>query len=483
MKFFFAALVTETNTFSSIPTNRQSFEVVRGVAALRAESMLTVYLRHFSERATALGATVDIGLCAFAQPSGPMPQADYESLRESLLEDLRASKKIDAVFLLLHGAMVSDACLDCEGDILARVREHVGPEVPVMVVLDPHAHLTDQMVDSADVLAFMKEYPHTDGPRSIDDLVRITEAMLQGKVRPVPAKADCRIVGLWPTQEPTIRRFTDRLRELERRGDLLSVSFVHGFPWGDTPDTGSKILVYTDNDNARAKEWADRLAEEVWAIRGASQPHPFSIEAALDLVARAEHGPIVLADIADNAGGGAPGDSSFILRRALERGLSGIAFALFYDPVLVDLCHRAGVGSRIQARVGGKLGPHSGEPVDIDGVVRGLARDAKQLAFGSTPDAMGDTAWIEARGIDIIVSSVRTQCFDPIAFSHIGLDPTQRKGLVVKSINHFQTGFAPIARRIVTVATPGALSTDFAKLPYRVFTKPYWPRVDRPAGP
>ncbi len=483
MKLFFAALFTETNSFSSIPTSRQSFEdccYCKGEDALRAEGILSAHVQRFAERAAEFGAQIEIGLCAFAQPGGPVAQRDYEEMRDTLLDDLRRCNEVNAVFLMLHGAMVAEKCLDCEGDTLSRVRQVVGPHVPVLAVLDPHAHLTDPMVESADVLAFMKEYPHTDGPECVDDLFRIARDMMQGIARPVAAVTDCRIVGLWPTQDQPIRGFTDRLRGLEGRNGILSVSFVHGFPWGDTPDTGSKILVYANNDRGAAQRLADCLAGEVWAMREVSQPRLASVSDALDIVAAADSGPIVLADVADNAGGGAAADSSFILRAVLERGLTSVAFALFYDPTLVNLCHQAGIGARIQSRVGGKLGPFSGEPVDIDGTVMGLATDATQLAFGTTRDRMGNTAWIQVRGVDVIVSSVRTQCFDPMAFSHLGLDPTQRKALVVKSINHFQTGFEPIAKRIVAVGTPGALNMEFARLPYQKFSKPYWPMVDQP---
>lgn len=483
MKLFFAALFTETNTFSSIPTSRQSFEeccYCKGEQALNEGGIVTSHARRLAERAGEVGAQLEIGLCAVAQPGAPVAQRDYEAMRDTILDDLRRCSGVDAVFLMLHGAMVSERCLDCEGDTLRGVRQIVGPDVPVLAVLDPHAHLTDQMMRNADVLAFMKEYPHTDGPQCVDTLFRIACKMQRGEARPVPAVSDCRIIGLWPTQDQPIRGFTDRLRQLEGRDNILSISFVHGFPWGDTPDTGSKILVYANDDADAAQRLAARLAQEVWAMREVSQPRLFSIDQALDIVASADSGPIVLADVADNAGGGAPADSSFILRAALERGLAGIAFALFYDPTLVTLCQQAGVGARIQSRIGGKLGPYSGEPVDIDGTVMGLASGAKQPAFSTGWDDMGHTAWIQANGVDVIVSSVRTQCFHPHAFSHLGLDPTQRKALVVKSINHFQAGFAPIARRTLAVGTPGALNMEFARLPYRLFSKPYWPKVARP---
>ena len=475
MKLFFAAFMTESNTFSNIPTSRASFEICSGPETLEVEGMLSGYLRHFARRAADIGAEIHIGPCAVAQPGAPVVHADYEAMRDELLHSLRRSLPVDAVFLLLHGAMVSAECLDCEGDILSRVREIVGPDMPVLAVLDPHAHLSQQMIEHASLLAFMKEYPHTDGAERIDDVLRIAQAMWAGRVKPIPAVADCGIVGLWPTQLHPIRAFTDRLLELEQRPEILSISFVHGFPWGDTPDTGSRVLVYGIGHRA-AQQLAESLAEEVWRMRGVSQPQLTSLDQALDLVEATDYGPIVLADIADNAGGGAPSDSSFILRETLKRGIENVAFALIYDPLLVEYCQRLGIGGRAQVRVGGKLSRYSGEPVDLDVLVKGLARDATQIAFGKTSDRMGDTAWIHAQGVDLIISSVRTQCFDPLAFSHIGVDPTSRRALVVKSTNHFHAGFAPIAKRIVSVATAGALNTDFAHLPYRVFNKPYWPR-------
>jgi microcystin degradation protein MlrC len=478
MNFFFAALVTESNSFSNIPTSRQSFVRHSGREALEIDFLLSDFVRHFARRAAENGATATIGLCAYATPSAPVVHADYLLLKDELLADLRGCQPADAVFLYLHGAMLSDACLDCEGDILRAVRGIVGPAVPVLVVLDPHAHLTEDMLQNADLLVFMKEYPHTDGAERMDDLFRLAKAMRQGRVRPVAAVADCSIVGIWPTQVQPLRAFTDRLMALEDGERILSISFIHGFPWGDTPRTGSRMLVYANSDRGAAQALASSLAAEIWELRDNSQPRLLSIDAALDIVASADSGPIVLADVADNAGGGAPADSTFILRAALARGMTDMAFALFYDPLMVDFCRQIGVGGRLRARIGGKLSAFSGQPVDLDVEVKALAKDATQIAFGRTTDLLGDTAWIQGAGIDVIVSSRRTQCFDPSVFTHAGLDCASRRALVVKSTNHFQLGFAPIAKRTLLVATPGALNMDFAHLPYRVFKEPYWPRTE-----
>ena len=475
MHLFFGALVTESNSFSNIPTSRASFIEYSGPEALTAEFLLSDVVRRFAARAAELGATTSIGLCAYAAPGAPVVHADYLALRARLLEDLERALPVSAVFLFLHGAMLSDACLDCEGDVLHAVREAVGANTPVLVVLDPHAHLTREMIEHSDLLAFMKEYPHTDGAKRVDDLFGAARSMLAGQPRPAAAVADCHIVGIWPTQLPPIRTFTDKLESLQDGERIVSISFVHGFPWGDTRDTGGRVLVYA-RERGSAQSLADALAQEIWAMRTVSQPRLLTVDEALEAVESAPDGPVVLADFADNAGGGAPADSTFVLRAVLERGLTNVAFAIFYDPLLVDFCRQVGVGGRVRARIGGKLSPFSGAPVDLEVEVKGLAHQATQRAFGTATDRLGDTAWVCGGGVDVILSSVRTQCFDPTAFTHLGLDCSTRRALVVKSMNHFQTGFAPIARRIFSVGTPGALSADFGYLPYRIFDTPYWPR-------
>ena len=256
-----------------------------------------------------------------------------------------------------------------------------------------------------------------------------------------------------------------------RRWGAVSVPARRKRPLPGSPPNGLGVVV-----GVGAQQLADALAAEVWAMRAVSQPSLSPVNEALDALAATRDGPVVLADFADNAGGGAPADSSFILRAVLDRGIGNVGFAIFYDPLLVDFCHQVGVGARVRARIGGKLSAFSGAPVDLEVEVKGLARDATQRAFGTSTDRLGDTAWVHGKGIDLILSSVRTQCFDPTAFTHLGLDCTRHRALVVKSMNHFQAGFAPIARHTRWVGTPGALDADFRRLPYTVFDQPYWPR-------
>jgi len=242
--------------------------------------------------------------------------------------------------------------------------------------------------------------------------------------------------------------------------------------------TGAKMLVYAD-DRETAAGLARSLGQEIWDLRHETQIRQLSIEAALERMAAVNLGPLVIADIADNAGGGAPADSTFLARAILERGLTEVGMALFYDPQAVAFCHEVGVGAEIDLRIGGKLGPSSGDPLDVRATVRGLAKDARQVGLSGFV-GLGDAAWIEVAGVHFILASQRTQCFHPTAFTALGRDPTTLRSLVVKSTNHFRAGFDPIASDVVYVDAPGAIRSDFASIPYRRFTSPYWPKVANP---
>jgi microcystin degradation protein MlrC len=238
-------------------------------------------------------------------------------------------------------------------------------------------------------------------------------------------------------------------------------------------------LVYTDGEPAKAAALARELGEEIWALRDETKIKQLPLGEALARMAAVNLGPLVVADIADNAGGGAPADSTFVARAILQRGLTDVGLALFYDPQAVAFCHEVGVGAEIDLRVGGKLGPASGDPLDVRATVRGLARKATQVGLSGLV-ALGDAAWIEVAGVHFILASERTQCFHPTAFTALGLDPTTLRALVVKSTNHFRAGFDAIATDTVYVDAPGALRSDFAAIPYRRFTAPYWPKVAAP---
>jgi microcystin degradation protein MlrC len=189
--------------------------------------------------------------------------------------------------------------------------------------------------------------------------------------------------------------------------------------------------------------------------------------------------PLIVADIADNPGGGAPSDSTYLLRAVLAAGLSRVVFGLFFDPEAVRLCHEVGVGGKLDLRIGGKVGRASGQPLDLDVEIMGLVKDAK-IDLPGAHGSIGDTAWVRSGGIDIVLTTIRSQLIHRSGLSHIGIDPTTYAAVVVKSTNHFAESFGPIADKVMYVGAPGALDPDLARLPYRVFTAPYYPKVADP---
>ncbi|MBA8880980.1 M81 family metallopeptidase [Phyllobacterium myrsinacearum] len=481
MKLFIAGLDTETNTFSPIPTGYEAFRenlIAHGDATSKPLNCCSSQLHVWTNAASARGWNVVESLCAVAEPGGTTTRATYEAFRDEILNDLRAAMPVDGVLLALHGACVADGYDDVEGDLLSHVRKIVGPDIPVGAELDLHCHLTKTMLDNATMLVAYKEYPHTDIEERADHIFQLLVQILEGKCQPVMAEFDCRMIGTFRVHEQPLRGLVDRMKALEGQNGILSVSFCHGFPWGDVADVGARMLVIADRDINKAQQLAASFGQEIFALRDRLKPSHSSIDEALD-EALDTSGTVVLADVSDNAGGGAPGDSTFVLRRVIERGIKDVATCLYWDPIAVRLCHEAGEGAVLPLRIGGKIGPASGQPIDLTVTVRKLASGITQR-FGIVPLSIGDAAWVSVNGVDIVLNSLRTQTFHPECMTGLGLDPAQRKIVIVKSSNHFRAGFEPIASKILYISAPGALQPHFENVPYTKLKSSYWPKVKNP---
>ncbi|MFN0186571.1 MAG: M81 family metallopeptidase [Aquabacterium sp.] len=497
MRIFTATLATETNTFAPLPSGLKAWKEERGYyPAGTHPDRMTLFagpLWALLEAAPARGWTVVEGMVAFAQPGGTTTRAAWDALREELLADLRAALPVRMVLLGLHGAMVADGCDDCEGELLRQVRAIVGPDVVVGAELDPHHHLTPAMVDNADLLIAFKEYPHTDVLERGRELVALCAATAEGGIRPRPYVADPKMITMIHTTRQPTRGFVDRLMALEGRDGVLSISVAHGFPWGDVADMGTRVLVYTDANAADATDGATlakRLADELAAMRDDLGARLLPVDEALDLAvvdaraaaAAATPGqpcrPVVLADGADNAGGGAASDSTWILQRLIARGLSaigGIALGPLWDPQAVRIAHEAGLGATLPLRVGGKVGPLSGAPVDLQATVMGLSERHIMTGLSNTPTNLGATAWVRAGGIDIVLISIRNQAIGLDLFTALGLNPSSCAILVLKSSQHFRAAFGPVAHSVIYVDAPGTVTGDLLSLPYRKARRDIWP--------
>ena len=488
MRLFTASLATESNSFSPIPTTRRDFEACvyfsPGEHPDRA-TLCTAPLVVARQRAAQEGFTLVEGSCFWVEPSAPVRQADYESMREEILAQLEAALPVDGVLLGLHGAMLAQACDDCEGDLILRVRALVGPEAVIGVELDPHCHLTEKRVRHADVIVLFKEYPHTDFVERGEELVTLVTRTIRGEIRPTMSLYDCRMDDLFPTSREPGRSFVTRMQSLEGKDGVLSVSLAHGFTQGDVADQGTRVLVVTDNAKAEGNALAIQLGEEVRAKRGTWRPPHLGLDEAIDAAYAAAEGPVVVADPSDNAGGGAASDNTNVLRRLLERGCGDAAIGPFWDPLAVAICHGAGIGARLDLRFGGKASKASGAPVDAAVEVIGLAENGWQ-SFGASRVSYGDGAGIRIAtsggGVEVALISHRTQALGTEFFTDLGIELATKRYVGVKSTNHFFAAFAPIAAQILYCDGGGPSPLDSTKYPYRKITRPMWPHDPLPPG-
>jgi microcystin degradation protein MlrC len=478
MRVFSGSLATETNTFGPMPTGMASFKDRGYYPAGQHPNQMTFFsgpLWAARLRGKDAGWTLIEGMVAGAQPSGTTTREAYESLRDELLADLRGALPVDMVVLGLHGAMVADGYDDCEGDLLQRVRAIVGPDVVVGAELDPHNHLTPAMVSNANILIAFKEYPHTDVLERGLEVVDLCAATVAKKIQPVVAVVDCEMVVTVHTSREPARSFVDKLQALEGRDGVLSISVSHGFPWGDVPEMGTKVLVYTDGDQAKADALARQLADELIAMRERLEVRYPSIDASLDEALAFDGGPVVLADGADNPGGGAASDSTFILRRLVERGVRDAAVGPLWDPIAVRIAFEAGQGARLAMRIGGKIGPMSGDPMDLLCTVKALHRDMVMTGLANAPMPLGDCALLEADGIEMVLITLRNQAMGTDLFTQLGCDLAAKKIIVVKSSQHFYASFSKVAKHVIYTDAPGSVTRDLRTLPYRHIRRPKWP--------
>jgi len=485
MRLFAAALSTESNTFAPIPTDLESFTGNRyftpGTHPEHPTTPASAPLVVARRRAAADGFDLVEGTVAGAHPAGTTSRHAYETLRDEILHQLRAAMPVDVVAFGLHGAMVAHGYDDCEGDLLTRARAIAGPRAAIGATLDPHCHMTPAMLAAADVLICYKEFPHTDFVPRAEELVTLLLATARGRIRPARSIWDCRMIDSFMTSREPMRGFVDRISALEGAGGVLSISVIHGFSAADVPHLGAQMLVITDDRQAEGDRLAEALGRELFSLRGQGAPDHLTPDQGLDRALATQGGPVVLADRWDNPGGGVAGDSTVILHRMLARGITNAAIGALWDPIAVRFCHGAGVGARLPLRFGGKAAPTSGTPVDGVVEVTRVVRTATQTFAGSVVE-IGDAAAIRIAGIDVVLETRRAQTFDPSLFRNLGIEPSERKIVVVKSSNHFHAGFAPFAADILYIDSGGPYPSDPRRVPYTRIPRPIWPIDPEPHG-
>src|SRR3546814_629567 len=373
LKAFTAGFGTETNSFSPVVTDMAAFErtfLYRPGEHPEALTEVSAPLFVLRECQRQQRWKIVEGTYAFALPAGPVTKEVYESLRDEILQQLADGAPYDLVALSMHGAMCAFGYDDCEGDFLAHVRRVVGADTPIGVEFDPHAHLTSAIIEKADILIAFKEYPHTDFLERGIELISLLERCARTQWRPAKRAFDCRTIGRFHTTREPMKSFVRAMVDAESRPGVASISLIHGFPWGDVSEMGAKCLVLADTTEL-AERTAQEFGERLVRIRSETFMPPLSLEEALAVAMESTKPPVVIGDIADNPGGGAAGDSTRLLSLLIECDASACIGPL-WDPAAVEIAHGLGVGGRSRMCIGGKTGPGSGTPLDLDVEVTGL---------------------------------------------------------------------------------------------------------------
>ncbi|MHC1550583.1 M81 family metallopeptidase [Phyllobacterium sp. K27] len=485
-----AEFMHESNTFSRCRTDLPQFEVNAlhyGDEAIRVRRNANTELAGFMDVAERAGWNVVHAISAHAVPGGRVTKVAYYHIAGVILEAARSNKsRLDGVLLGLHGSMVPDFCDDGEGYLLGLLRTELGAEIPIAVTLDLHAMVSEDMVRDAQILVSYKTYPHVDMRKTGAHAARILDRAMRGEIAPRTVRAHVPMLdeaNSGRTDIPETLALYERAREAEAEG-LLAVSVNCGFTGADVVCVGPTVLATYDSRNPEAESCArlraEELADQIW--KGRTKKRTLFIEvdeAAAEALAWRGDQPLVIADYADNPGAGSYGDSTALLKGLLDVGVKGAVFAPMVDAEAAAELHRHRQGETVKVTLGGKGDANfGGGPLTVTGVLSRLSDGAyvgDGPIQGGLSHSFGPTAVIEVDGIEVLVVSEAQQMVDLQQLRAFGIEPTDRRVLVLKSMQHFRAAFEPIAGRII-ICDAGALATPRAER--RLYTRtprPLWP--------
>lgn len=490
MRIVTGGIAQETNTFQWEPTTLEDFQkgssnIERGEAIMRLEGTGLIYGGIVAE-AKAQGVELIPTTYAHAVPGGRVTRHAFETLRDEILSGIRAAMPVDGVLLGIHGAMALEHNDDGEGPLITAVREVVGPDVPIVAPLDLHTNLSDEMMAEATAFVGYKKYPHTDMAETGAQAMRILVQTIRGEVTPTMAHVRLPLIvpnqSMVTTWQSPLKTAIDRAREMEEQPGVLAATVLGGFPFADVPFAGVATIVVTDNDPQLAKRLANELAAICWDLRAAFEVRPTPIADAIAEALAGEPGSVyVLADISDSGASGTAGDGTEVLRGLLEANATSAAVAQIMDRAAVQACIDAGVGSTVTLSVGGKHDGLHGSPVEVTGKVR-LIHEGRFPMSGvmgrGTFAGRGRTVVLEIggpNGIELQLTELRGHPNDLNYFRCFGIEPTERRILVLKSAAHFRAAFEPIATKVIEVDAPGISSPKLHTFDYKRLRRPIYP--------
>ena len=469
----------ETNTFAPTKADYAAFEqgggwptIQRGEPLFEAVSGANIPIAGAVEALRAAGHRLVPLAWAAASPSAQVTEDAFERIVGDLIALLRDAGRVDAVYLDLHGAMVTERHDDGEGEILRRVREIVGPRVPIVASLDLHANVTVAMVEHADALSIYRTYPHVDMADTGARAAHLLMNMLKDGRRPAKAFARFDYLTGIPSQSTFIEPCASLYRLLEqielRTG--VALSFAPGFPMADFDQCGMTVVGY-GREAGTTQAAVDEMAA---AIVAAERDFALELlepdEAVRRAMSRGEPGaPVVLADTQDNPGAGGNGDTTGLLAALLCHQPRDAVLGLLIDPASARRAHDAGQGATLPFALGATSGVPGHEPVRGEFTVERLG-DGRFTCTGPMFHGfrmqLGPMALLRQGGVRVALASVKCQAADQQMFRHLGVEPARQRIVALKSSVHFRADFQPIAREVLVVRSPGPALADPADFPW-----------------
>jgi microcystin degradation protein MlrC len=422
---------------------------------------------------------------AQAQPNGPVVHAFFQKLMREWRAGLEAAMPLDGVYVCSHGAGLTTEDDDPDGALLAMAREVVGPDVPIVATFDLHGNISERMVDNIDLFIGYRTNPHMD-MRERGEEAALAMRELLGGLKPKHARIRLPIVPPTVTMLTSGGPYADMINygQQKKTPDILNVTVMGGFAYGDTAKNGLTVIVTARRDEKAARTLAREIAELGWKNRERFRPRLTSLEEAVAMAVAAGKDParpaLCFADVADNPGGGGRGNTTYILEAFLKAGAEGVLLGIFNDAALADEAHERGAGATFLARFNRAETQSFSTPFEHEIKVLRLSDGAcigRRGIYGGTRLDLGRSAALQVGGIAVVVISNRHQCADPVFFEMFGLDIAKARSVVVKSRGHFRGGFDEFftGDRIVEVDCPGLTSPMLNRFA--------WTRLPRPVIP
>ena len=487
MRIAIAEIGQETCSFTPVRTTVDTF---RQYGLYEGEAVLTQCAAGVGTLSGMLAAAQDEKIdlvplpiiSAWAGASGTLTPETLTFFVEKLVTGLRAVQPIDGFFFSLHGAAAAQNESDVEGHLLVAARSVLGTTVPIVSPLDHHANLTQRMVDNLDGLVAHRTQPHE--PYDTGYLAgKLLFSLVRGDIKPTVAWHKIPLLThqeQYLTSGGPMKEWFDRARHFERRPGVVSVSTFPIQCWLDAPEGGWATVVITDHDLPLAQKLSRELAQMAWEMRERFWVfESIPPEQAIRRAVAAEKGLIILSDTGDSVFGGATGDSTCLLAEMLRQQITATALVPMVDPEAVALAWAAGKGAEITLKLGGKLDPLFGKPVDVTARVADLAEGVLEAAvIGRTSFDMGKTALLEcgaAHSIKIVVSEqVGIGGNHPIVYRRFGIEPAQAKMIVLKTASNFQY-YTEMTAEVIRADTPGPTMSHLEKFTWRHVPRPIYP--------